>query len=285
MSKFDRSVMSRDDAGADRAVAIDAALRAYIIRAYHFMAAAAALSGIVAWFTFWAAVPTYDPGTFVDLTSFYPAIFGLVVVLFVATLGLVFLIRRNIRSLKFPTAFALFMVYAGLVGAMVALVFLAYTLTSVSLVFFISAASYLVLGFWAYTTKRGLSEMGSFMLMCLIGMILALIVILIRPTYPLLIFVSIIGVIVFAGLTAYKTHRIKEMYDEHDDATVANLKALMGAVAVWSSKYAFQQKVTSDDRIKSIANDVAALRKQVAELQSSVSKPKDQNPSRPDSTP
>ena len=116
MSDFDRNyAAARRSVGADRAVAIDQGLRAYMIRVYNYMAMGVALTGVVSWFTFQAAVVTNANGAIVGLTSFGQAIFSgpAVLVLFLGTLGLVFLISWRINSLQPSTAFALFMLYAG----------------------------------------------------------------------------------------------------------------------------------------------------------------------------
>ncbi len=235
MSDFDRNyAAARGGAGA-RAVAIDAGLRAYMIRVYNYMAAAVALTGIVAWLTFNAAVTTNAAGSIVGLTAFGQAIFGgpAVIVLVLATLGLVFFLSFRIQHLQFTTALALFMVYAGLLGLMLSSVFLAYTGASVARVFFISAASFGALSLYGYTTQRDLSPIGSFLTMGLIGLILAMLVNMFLKSSGLDFAISAIGVLVFAGMTAWDTQRIKEMYDVQDDGTVAGRKAVMGALQLY----------------------------------------------------
>ena len=143
MSDYDRNVAARG-IGAARDVAIDAGLRAYMIRVYNYMAAGVALTGVVAWLTYNAAVVTDAAGRVTALTPFGQAIFSgpLAIVLFLATLGLVFFMSFRIQTLQPSTALMLFMVYAGLLGLMLSSVFLAYTGASVTRVFFISAASF-----------------------------------------------------------------------------------------------------------------------------------------------
>ena len=236
MADFDRNTVARGSFGADRAIAIDAGLRAYMIRVYNYMASAVALTGVVAWFTFQAAVVTdATTGRIVSLTSFGQAIFGgpAVIVLFLATLGLVMFISWRIDRLQYTTAFALFMLYAGLLGLMLSSVFLAYTGASITRVFFISAASFGALSLYGYTTQRDLTGMGSFLMMGLFGIILASIVNMIWPSGALSFAISVIGVLVFAGLTAYDTQRIKEMYDVNDDGSIAGRKAVMGALSLY----------------------------------------------------
>jgi hypothetical protein len=233
MSDFDRNLAAR--AGyAERAAAIDAGLRAYMLRVYNYMAAGVALTGVVAWLTFNAAVQTSEAGQLV-LTSFGQAVFSgpLTIVLFLGTLGLVFFLSFRIGSLQPSTAFALFMIYAGLLGLMLSSVFLAYTGASITRTFFISAASFGALSLYGYSTQRDLSPIGSFLVMGLFGLILAMIVNMFLKSTGLDFAISAIGVLIFAGLTAWDTQRIKEMYSVNDDGTVAGRKAVMGALTLY----------------------------------------------------
>jgi FtsH-binding integral membrane protein len=234
MSDFDRNVAARRGFGADRA-AIDVGLRAYMIRVYNYMAAGVALTGVVAWLTYSAAVVTDAAGHITALTPFGQAIFGgpLAIVLFLGTLGIVFFMSFRINTLQASTALVLFMVYAGLLGLMLSSVFLAYTGASITRTFFISAASFGALSLYGYSTQRDLSPVGSFLVMGLFGLILAMIVNIFLKSTGLDFAISAIGVLIFAGLTAWDTQRIKEMYDVNDDGTVAGRKAVMGALALY----------------------------------------------------
>ena len=234
MSDFDRNYTTRTGFGAQRAAVIDACLRAYMIRVYNYMAAGVALTGVVAWFTFNAAVQTNAAGQLV-LTSFGQAIFSgpLTIVLFLGTLGLVFFMSFRIGHLQPSTALGLFLLYAGLLGLMLSSVFLAYTGASITRTFFISAASFGALSLYGYTTQRDLSPVGSFLIMGLFGLILAMVVNIFLKSTGLDFAISAIGVIIFAGLTAWDTQKIKEMYDVNDDGTVAGRKAVMGALTLY----------------------------------------------------
>jgi FtsH-binding integral membrane protein len=154
-------------------------------------------------------------------------------VLFLATIGLVFFISFRIHTLSFTTAMVLFMGYAALLGVVLSAIFAAYTGASITRVFFISAASFGALSLYGYTTQRDLSPIGSFLLMGLIGIIIASIVNIWLASSMLQFVVSVIGVLVFAGLTAYDTQQIKEMYDVQDDGTVAGRKAVIGALKLY----------------------------------------------------
>jgi FtsH-binding integral membrane protein len=234
MSDFDRNyAAARSGFGADRAVAIDQGLRAYMIRVYNYMAVGVALTGVVAWLTFNAAV-TETAGR-LALTPFGQAIYSgpATIVLFIATLGLVFLISWRVDRLQPSTAFALFMVYAGLLGLMLSSVFLAYTGASITRVFFISAASFGALSLYGYTTQRDLSPIGSFLMMGLIGLIIAMLVNMFLKSTGLDFVISAAGVLIFAGLTAWDTQKIKEMYDPQEDGTAVGRKAVMGALTLY----------------------------------------------------
>ena len=234
MSDYDRNVAARG-IGTARDVAIDAGLRAYMIRVYNYMAAGVALTGVVAWLTYNAAVVTDAAGRVTALTPFGQAIFSgpLAIVLFLVTLGLVFFMSFRIQTLQPGTALTLFMVYAGLLGLMLSSIFLTYTGASVTRVFFISAAAFGALSLYGYTTQRDLSPIGSFMVMGLIGLIIACLVNLFLRSTGLDFVISAAGVLIFAGLTAWDTQRIKEMYDPMEDGTIVGRKAVMGALSLY----------------------------------------------------
>jgi hypothetical protein len=206
-----------------------------MIRVYNYMASAVALTGVVAWFTFQAAVTTNESGAITGLTSFGQAIFGgpAVIVLVLATFGLVIFISWRIQHLQFATAMALFMLYAGLLGVMLSSVFLQYTGASITRVFFISAASFGALSLYGYTTQRDLSPIGSFLMMGLFGLVIAMFVNFFLKSTGLDFVISAVGVLIFAGLTAWDTQKIKEMYDVNDDGTVSGRKAVMGALTLY----------------------------------------------------
>ena len=206
-----------------------------MLRVYNYMAAAVALTGVVACATFNAAVVTDASGKITSLTPFGQTIFSgpLIIVLLLGTLGLVFFISFRINRLQFSTALALFMVYAALLGVTLSSIFLAYTGASITRVFFISAASFGALSLYGYTTQRDLSAMGSFLIMGLFGIIIASLVNIFLKSSGLDWVISVIGVGVFAGLTAYDTQRIKEMYDSMDDDGTLGRKAIMGALSLY----------------------------------------------------
>ena len=243
MSYDDRNYAAMRGAGTDRAVAIDEGLRAYMLRVYNTMAIGVALTGVAAWLAFQMAggdaIVLSGRGVS-GLTGFGQFIFSLPgqIMLFLGTLGLVFFVSWRIDRLNVSTATTLFMVYAALLGVMLSSIFVVYTHTSITRVFFISSAMFGGLSLWGYTTKRDLSGFGTFLMMGLIGLVIAIFVNIGLSAFgvatgPLQFIISCAGVLIFAGLTAYDTQSIKEMYDAMDDGTIAGRKAVMGALKLY----------------------------------------------------
>jgi uncharacterized protein len=225
MSDFDRNYAVRG-VGTDRTVAYDMGLRAHMLRVYNYMAGGVALTGAVAWLTFQYAVSN---------PAFAQTLFGspLKWVVMLAPLGLVFFLSFRIGHMQASTARTLFFVYAGVLGLSLATIFMAYTATSITRVFFISAASFGALSLYGYTTQRSLNAMGSFLIMGLFGLIIASLVNMFLQSSGLNWALSVIGVLIFAGLTAWDTQKIKEFYSPMDDGTVAGRKAVMGALSLY----------------------------------------------------
>ncbi|MGH6968613.1 MAG: Bax inhibitor-1/YccA family protein [Stellaceae bacterium] len=203
-------------------VGIDQGLRSYMLRVYNYMAGGLAITGVVAYF---AAAS----GLYVSLMH-TPILFWIVIL---APLGLVLLLSFRIQSMSLHAAQATFWGYAALVGLSLAGLFLVYTQASIAEVFFITAATFLAMSLWGYTTKKDLTGFGHFLFMGLIGIIIAMLVNLFLHSQAIYWAVSVIGVLVFTGLTAYDTQRIKEMYWQGDGDVVAGKKAIMGALALY----------------------------------------------------
>jgi FtsH-binding integral membrane protein len=237
MSDFDRNVAAFPGAGR-ATVAVDAGLRAHMIRVYNYMAGGVALTGVLAYITFQMAggdAIRVVGNTITGLTPFGQLVMGgfTPIVLMLASLGLVFFISFRIDRLQYTTALGLFMLYAALLGVALSTIFVVYTGTSITRVFFVTAASFGALSLWGYTTQRDLTAMGAFMMMGLFGIIIASLVNIFLASSGLTWIISVVGVVVFAGLTAYDTQKIKEMYDVNDDGTVAGRKAVMGALTLY----------------------------------------------------
>ncbi|WP_119390446.1 Bax inhibitor-1/YccA family protein [Taklimakanibacter lacteus] len=208
---------------------IDQGLRSYMLGVYNYMAAGLAVTGAVAAGTFMLAVQNGQ------LTPFGNAIFNsqLMWVFVLAPLALVFFLSFRVHAMRAATAQAVFWIYAALNGVAFSTLGLVYSGNSITRVFFISAATFGALSLWGYTTKRDLTGWGSFLFMGLIGIIIASIVNLFWANGPLQYAISVIGVLVFAGLTAYDTQKIKEMYFEADDSETMSKKILMGALSLY----------------------------------------------------
>ncbi|MGI9451006.1 MAG: Bax inhibitor-1/YccA family protein [Geminicoccaceae bacterium] len=201
---------------------IDEGLRSYMLSVYNYMGLALALSGLVA----------YIVGT---TPALYTPILGspLKWVVMLAPLGFVFFLSAKIQTMKLSTAQLTFWAFAVLMGLSFASIFLAFTGASIARVFFITAGTFGAMSLYGYTTKRDLSGMGSFLFMGLIGVLIAMVVNIFLQSSALQFAVSVIGLLVFVGLTAYDTQRIKEMYHELDDSDVMGRKALMGALSLY----------------------------------------------------
>ena len=154
-------------------------------------------------------------------------------VLMLAPLGLVFFLSFRISKMSVGAAQTTFWAYAALLGVSLASIFAVYTATSITQVFFITAATFGAMSLWGYTTKRDLTGMGSFLFMGLIGIIIAIDRRHLLASTALQFAISVIGVLMFTGLTAYDTQKIKEMYYVGDDGTVAGRKAIMGALSLY----------------------------------------------------
>lgn len=216
-------------ASAQTGVMIDEGLRAYMLRVYNMMMLGLAITGAVAYGA--AAMAVGETG----LTAFGQAIYltPLRWVVIFAPLALVMFLSFRIDRMSVATAQATFWAYSALVGLSLSTIFLVYTGESIVQVFFITAAAFGALSLYGYTTKRDLSGMGSFMVMGLFGLIIASIVNIFMASSALQWAISMMGVIVFSGLTAWDTQAIKEMYYEGDDEATGGRKAIMGALRLY----------------------------------------------------
>jgi FtsH-binding integral membrane protein len=202
--------------------AIDVGLRAHMLRVYNYMASGLALTGIVAYIV--ANTPAISS-----------VIFGtpLMWVAMLAPLAFVLVLSFGIEKMSFGTAQLVYWVYAAVMGLSLASIFIVFTGASVARVFFITAGTFAAMSIYGYTTKSDLSRFGSFLMMGLIGLILASVVNIFVASSALQFAISVIGVLVFVGLTAYDTQKIKEIYLESDSSEIAGKKALMGALSLY----------------------------------------------------
>jgi FtsH-binding integral membrane protein len=252
MSDYDRNATAAPfgtSIGRAEAAAIDAGLRAYMLNVYNYMVLGLAITGLAALGIYMLSV-TGDAGSAARnaagaaialrggqfLTPLGYAMFAgpLKWLVIFAPLGLVFALSFGIERMKPATAQLLFWVYAALVGLSLGSIFMVYTHTSIVRVFFITAASFGALSLWGYTTQRDLTGMGSFLIMGLFGVILASLVNLFLASSMLQFVVSVVGVLVFAGLTAWDTQRLKNEYIYGAmEGVVAERAAIMGALSLY----------------------------------------------------
>jgi uncharacterized protein len=220
---------------------IDAGLRSYMLRVYNYMLAGLAITGASAYAMFMAAVTT-DPTQAaarlsggIMLTKFGVALFTgpLMWVLLLGSLGLVLFLSFRINKMSVGAATASFLGYAALIGATFASLFVVYTAASIAQVFFITAATFGAMSLWGYTTKSDLTGFGHFLFMGLIGLVIASVVGIFWHNSALQWVISVAGVLIFTGLTAYDTQSIKESYVANDDSTVSGRKAIFGALRLY----------------------------------------------------
>ncbi len=208
-------------APTDRAV-FDAGLRAHMLRVYNYMASGLALTGLFAYAT-------------ANTPALYNAIFGtpLVWVVMLAPLAFVFFLSFKIETMKASTAQTIFWLFAAVMGLSMASIFYTFTGASVARVFFITGGTFAAMSLYGYTTKKDLSGWGTFLFMGLIGIVIAGLVNLFIQSTMMQFIISVVGVIVFVGLTAYDTQKIKEAYAEHFDSETVGKLAIMGALRLY----------------------------------------------------
>jgi FtsH-binding integral membrane protein len=217
--------------GARTGVAIDEGLRSYMLGVYNYMAAGVALTGVVAYATSMLAGGSLETLTPLGQALYMSPLKWLVML---APLGFVFFLSFRMEQMSIGAAQAAFWAFAAVMGISLSSIFLVYTNASIAQVFFVTAASFGALSLWGYTTKRDIPGWGSFLFMGVIGIIIAALVNLFLQSGALQFAISVVGVLVFAGLTAYDTQRIKDGYIamRHDAAMVAK-GAIMGALSLY----------------------------------------------------
>ncbi|MDG2535320.1 Bax inhibitor-1/YccA family protein [Sphingomonas sp. HITSZ_GF] len=217
-------------AGAD---ARDAGLRSYMLSVYNYMASGVLLTGFVAllFAKSGAIASLFTEVATARGVGIAPNLLGWIVML--APLGIVLVMSFGQRSLSTPAMQVLYWVYATVMGLSLSTIFLQYTDSSIAQVFFGTAAGFAGLSLWGYTTKRDLSGFGTFLIMGLVGLIVASIVNLFVGSGPLSLAISVIGVLLFAGLTAYDTQKIKSMYFYVQGTDVVGKAVVMGALTLY----------------------------------------------------
>ncbi len=224
MADLERRTYSqgRTQTGAD----IDQGLRSYMLSVYNYMAIAVALTGLASFgmFTWMSNDPQIANTLFQSPLKW---------VVMLAPLGFVLVLSFGIHKMSTTTAQLVFWTYAAVTGVSISWILLVYTQQSVAQTFFVTAAAFASLSLYGYTTKRDLSGIGSFLIMGLFGIIIASVVNIFLGSSALQFAISVLGVLIFAGLTAYDTQRIKEMYFEGDSSDTMTRKAIMGALTLY----------------------------------------------------
>jgi len=208
-------------------IAFDAGLRSHMLSVYNYMASGVLLTGVVALLFSRGGLESPAAQVFIN-----GGILAWVIML--SPLALVMIMSFGINRLSTGAAQALYWLYATLMGLSLSTIFLVYTEGSIAQTFFATAAAFLGLSLWGYTTKKDLSGMGTFLIMGLVGLIVAMVVNMFMKSSALDLAISAIGVLIFAGLTAYDTQKIKSMYFEVQGSGEALAKlAIMGALTLY----------------------------------------------------
>jgi len=201
---------------------VDQGLRKHMLNVYNYMTSGLALTGLIAWMT-------AHSQTMINLIYGTP----LQWVVMLAPLGFVFFLSARIHKMSFQSAQITFWLFAALMGLSLASIFLVFTGVSIARVFFITAGTFAAMSIYGYTTKKDLTNFGAFLFMGLIGIIVASIVNIFIGSTALHFAISVIGVLVFVGLTAYDTQHIKRMYVESDETEIAGKKAIIGSLKLY----------------------------------------------------
>lgn len=223
MAQFDRPTINTQ---ASSSAMIDEGLRSHMLRVYNYMSAGLVITGLVAFF-------------FNQWVSSSPEMIQMIYgsplqwVIALSPLAFVMVLSFGINKMSFSAAQLTFWGFATVMGLSLSSIFMVYTGASIARVFFITAATFGAMSLYGYTTKRDLSAMGSFLMMGLIGLIIASVVNIFMQSTMMEFAISAIGVLIFVGLTAYDTQKIKEMYLESDGTEVMGKKALMGALSLY----------------------------------------------------
>jgi FtsH-binding integral membrane protein len=218
MRDYNNSSITRGLAGA----AIDQGLRAHMIRVYNYMALGLGLTGLVAYIA--ASSPEFMVSVFTSPLKW---------LVMLAPIGIVFFLSASINRLSASAAQLTFWIYAGLMGLSLSTIFVIFTGESVAKLFFITASVFGSMSLYGYTTQRDLSQMGSFLMMGLMGLVVASLVNLFTHSSAMQFIISAVGVLIFTGLTAYDTQAIKESYYSADNSEVARKKAIFGALMLY----------------------------------------------------
>lgn len=214
-----------------QAFEMDLGLRTYMMKVYGYMFMGLSMTGLMAFSV--TQLPALQQLLFAMDASGHYVPSGFTWLLFFAQLGTVLYLSFRINQLRSVTARLIFWGYAMLMGLSLSSVFLVYTGASLTRVFFITSSVFGIMSLYGYVTKRDLSSFGSFFMMGLLGVMFASIINIFLKSSMMDFIISVLGVLIFTGLTAYDTQRIKEIYYENDSMEIQSKKAVMGALALY----------------------------------------------------
>jgi FtsH-binding integral membrane protein len=204
-------------------VARDAGLRSYMLKVYNYMASGVLLTGIIAMLfaNSGYAAQVFQGGGLLPW------------VIILSPLAIVFAMSFGANRMSAATLQLLFWGFAGLMGLSMSTIFLVYTGTSIAQTFFAVAAAFMGLSLWGYTTKKDLSGWGTFLIMGVVGLLVAMVINMFLQSSAMMLAISAIGVLLFAGLTAYDTQRIKSLYFQIQGSEMLGKAAIMGALSLY----------------------------------------------------
>ena len=213
---------------------LDAGLRGYMLRVYNYMLVGLGLTGAVAWLV--SSQPTlqqifYNQVATPQGMALQPNLLGWIAIF--APLGMVLLLSFRIQKMSFAAAQMTFWAYAAVMGISLSTILYVYTGASIAMTFFVTAGTFGAMSLYGYTTKRDLTGLGSFLFMGLIGLIIASLVGMFFQSSQLQFVISVLGVLIFTGLTAYDAQNIKNLYYAGDDSDAMGKKAVMGALRLY----------------------------------------------------
>ena len=211
--------------GVPRA-ARDAGLRSYMLKVYNYMASGVLLTGVVA-----LLFAPYARDVLINASGTGMSGMGWLITL--SPLAIVFAMSFGVNRMQTSTLQLLFWAFATLMGLSMSTIFIVFTGTSIAQTFFAVTASFLGLSLWGYTTKKDLSGFGTFLIMGVVGLLVAMIINLFLQSTAMNLAISAIGVLLFAGLTAYDTQKIKSMYSYVAGTDMMGKTVIMGALTLY----------------------------------------------------
>ena len=210
-------------AAGSQSAAYDAGLRSYMLSVYNYMASGVLLTGIVALL--------FAKSGFAQSVMFGPGILKYLIIF--SPLAFVFGMSFGVNRMSTATLQMMFWGFATVMGLSMSTIFLVYTGTSIAQTFFATAAAFMGLSLWGYTTKKDLSGMGTFLIMGLVGLLVASVINIFLKSGTMSLVISFVGVLIFAGLTAYDTQKIKSMYQYVAGTDMMGKTVIMGALSLY----------------------------------------------------